>query len=79
MKSSTRFVKFFSWQFSPSCYPPVIYPQFTFFPQNEVRLAFGRAVAQVASRWLPTAAARARVWAACGVCGGQNGTGAGFL
>jgi hypothetical protein len=31
------------------------------------------------SRWLPTAAARVRVRAACGVCGGQSGTGAGFL
>jgi hypothetical protein len=30
-------------------------------------------------RWLPTAAARVRVRAACGVCGGQSGTGAGFL
>jgi hypothetical protein len=29
-------------------------------------------------RWLPTAA-RVRVRAACGVCGGQSGTGAGFL
>jgi hypothetical protein len=29
-------------------------------------------------RWLPTAAARVRVRAACGVCGGQSGTGAGF-
>jgi hypothetical protein len=27
----------------------------------------------------PTAAARVRVRAACGVCGGQSGTGAGFL
>jgi ribosomal protein S14 len=39
----------------------------------------GRAVAQVVSRWLPTAAARVRVRAACEVCGGQSGTGAGFL
>jgi hypothetical protein len=31
------------------------------------------------SRWLPTAAARVRVRAACGFCGGQSGTGAGFL
>jgi hypothetical protein len=30
-------------------------------------------------RWLPTAAARVRVGAACGICGGQSGTGAGFL
>jgi hypothetical protein len=39
----------------------------------------GRAVAQGVSRWLPTAAARIRVRAACGVCGGQSGIGAGFL
>jgi hypothetical protein len=39
----------------------------------------GRAVAQAVSRWLPTAAARVRVRAACAVCGGQSGTGAGFL
>jgi hypothetical protein len=39
----------------------------------------GRAVAQAVSRWLPTAAARVRVRAACGVCGGQSGSGAGFL
>jgi ribosomal protein S14 len=39
----------------------------------------GRAVAQSVSRWLPTAAARVRVRAACGVCGRQSGIGAGFL
>jgi hypothetical protein len=39
----------------------------------------GRAVAQAVRRWLPTAAARVRVRAACGVCGEQSGTGAGFL
>jgi hypothetical protein len=39
----------------------------------------GRAVAQAVSHWLPTAAARVRVRAARGVCGGQSGTGAGFL
>jgi hypothetical protein len=39
----------------------------------------GRAVAQAVSRWLPTAAARVRVRATCGVCGGQRLTGAGFL
>jgi hypothetical protein len=37
-------------------------------------------LAQAVSRWLPTAAARARarVWA-CGICGGQTGAGADFL
>jgi hypothetical protein len=39
----------------------------------------GRAVAQAVRRWLPTAAARVRVRAACGVCGEQSGIGAGFL
>jgi hypothetical protein len=39
----------------------------------------GCAVAQAVSRWLPTAVARVRVQAACGVCGGQSDTGAGFL
>jgi hypothetical protein len=39
----------------------------------------GRAVAQAVRRWLPTAAAQVRVRAACGVCGGQSVTGAGFL
>jgi hypothetical protein len=34
----------------------------------------GRAVAQAVSRWLPTAGARVRIWAACGICSGQSGT-----
>jgi hypothetical protein len=40
----------------------------------------GRAIAQAVSRWLPTAAtrARSRVWSS-GICGGQSGAGAGFL
>jgi hypothetical protein len=39
-----------------------------------------RAIAQAVSRWLPTAAARFREWVrSCGICGGQSGTGAGFL
>jgi hypothetical protein len=45
----------------------------------EYTFAIGRAVAQAVSCWLPTAAARVRVRAARGVCGGQSGTGAGFL
>jgi hypothetical protein len=40
----------------------------------------GRAVAQAVSSWLPTATARVHVLAEhVGVCGGQSGTGAGFL
>jgi hypothetical protein len=39
----------------------------------------GRAVAQAVSRWLTTAVARVRVWAACEICGGQSGTGSGYL
>jgi hypothetical protein len=46
---------------------------------SKVRHPVDRAVAQAISRSLPTAATRVRVWAACGVCGGQSGTGAGFL
>jgi hypothetical protein len=39
-----------------------------------------RAIGEAVSRWLPTAAARiqSRVWSS-GICGGQNGAGAGFL
>jgi hypothetical protein len=44
-----------------------------------MKIAVGRAVAQEISRWLPTAAAWVRNRAACGVCGGQSGTGAGFF
>jgi hypothetical protein len=40
----------------------------------------GHAAAQVVSRWLPTAAARVRARVRlCGICGGRNGTRAGFL
>jgi hypothetical protein len=46
---------------------------------NTYMVLEGRAVAQAVSRWLPTAATRVRVRTACGVCGGQSGTGAGFL
>jgi hypothetical protein len=36
--------------------------------------------AQAVSHWLPTAAARVRShFRSCGICGGQSGTGAGFL
>jgi hypothetical protein len=43
------------------------------------KMQAGRAVSQVVRRWLPTTAAQVRVRAACGVCGGHNGSGAGFL
>jgi hypothetical protein len=43
-----------------------------------VTFSKGRAVAQAVSGWLPTAAARVRFRAACGVCGRQSGTGPGF-
>jgi hypothetical protein len=39
-------------------------------------MVVGRAIDQAVSRRLPTAAARVR---SCGICGGQSGTGAGFL
>jgi hypothetical protein len=40
----------------------------------------GRAIAQAVSRWLPTAAALVRVQVrSCRICGGQSGTGVGFL
>jgi hypothetical protein len=42
-------------------------------------LCIGHAVGQAVSHWLPTAAARVRVRTACGFCGDQSGTGAGFL
>jgi hypothetical protein len=40
----------------------------------------GRIIAQVVSRWLPTAVAqvRSRVWSS-GICGGQSGAEAGIL
>jgi hypothetical protein len=53
-------------------------------PCNEhvvVTVKLGRVIAQTVSRWLPSAAAarvRARV-RSCGICGGQSGTGEGFL
>jgi hypothetical protein len=45
----------------------------------QAQLREDRVVAQAVSRWLPTAAARVRIQAACGVCGGQSSNGAGFL
>jgi hypothetical protein len=41
---------------------------------------WGCAIAQAVSRWLPTAAAQFQAQvSSCGICGGQSGTGAGFL
>jgi hypothetical protein len=44
-----------------------------------IKLNVGPCRSSAVRRWLPTAAARVRLRAACGVCGGQSGTGAGFL
>jgi hypothetical protein len=49
------------------------------FAKHDIPRSTGRAVAQAVRRRLPNAAARVRVQVACGVCGGQSGTGAGFL
>jgi hypothetical protein len=53
--------------------------QVPFLLETYVSSKDGRAVAQAVSRWLPSAAARVRVRAACGICGGQSGAGVGFL
>jgi hypothetical protein len=43
-------------------------------------ILLGRAIAQAVSRRLPKAAARVRApLRSCGICGGQSGSGAGFL
>jgi hypothetical protein len=60
------------------CFSPPEFSIETFFIL-EVSSLHDRAVAQAVSRWLPTAAAWVRARSACGVCGGQSGTGAGFL
>jgi Mn2+/Fe2+ NRAMP family transporter len=43
------------------------------------KLNEGHAIAQAVSRWLPIMVAQVCIQAACGVCGGQSGIGAGFL
>jgi hypothetical protein len=53
---------------------------FSFDKYLRVTLEMGRAIAQAISRRFPTAAARVRAWVrSCGICGGQSGTGEGFL
>jgi hypothetical protein len=51
-----------------------------FYSRVPTIVSHGRAIAEAVSRWLPTAAARvqSRVWSS-GICGGQDGVGAGFL
>jgi hypothetical protein len=49
------------------------------FILSTINILIGRAVAQAVRRWLPISAARVLVLAACRFCGGQSGTGAGFL
>jgi hypothetical protein len=40
----------------------------------------GHTIAQVVSHWIPTTAARVQAWVwSCGICGGENGAGVGFL
>jgi hypothetical protein len=50
------------------------------YESGSLRAAWGRAIAEAVSRWLPTSAARvqSRVWSS-GICGGHSGVGAGFL
>jgi hypothetical protein len=55
-------------------------PLHAWTPRKELCICRGRAIAQVVTRRLPTAAARVRAGdRSCGICGGQSGTWAGFL
>jgi hypothetical protein len=48
--------------------------------RNELHLLLGRAIAQAVSRRLPAAAVRVRAQVrSCRICGGQSGSGAGFI
>jgi hypothetical protein len=61
----------------------IYYPlQTAGFPSASVFLSpqLDHAIAQAVSRRLPTATVRVRAWfRSCGICGGQNDNGAGFL
>jgi hypothetical protein len=67
---------------TPSCYRgifPFVLSGRNLAPQF-FREHWGRAIAQVVSRWFRTAAARVRSQVrSCGICGGQSGIEAGFL
>jgi hypothetical protein len=54
-------------------------PKYSYKLGLKSNLCRDRAIAQEVSRWLPTAAARVRVRAGCGICCGQSGAGADFL
>jgi hypothetical protein len=61
----------------PSRYESLLLNTFQFIVR--VTLALWPCRSSAVRSWLPTAAARVRVRAACGDCVGQSGTGAGFL
>jgi hypothetical protein len=80
---------FDSYFFLPSFLSPSLFSLVSFsprfllsvlFPIHFVHYSRCRAIAQAASRRLPTAAARVRSQVrSCGICGGRRDTGAGFL
>jgi hypothetical protein len=61
-------------------HPPTIFLRLVLILSSYLHLGLGRAIAQAVSRRLPTAVIRVRSPVkSCGICGGQSGTGAGFL